>query len=246
MEQANRFRPVGALIPLGGLGRFAVGVLLAGLLASLPGTGRADAGVLQGGFRLFDPKDSHGRVASLLSLGPLVLGGALARMTPSGDDFGICKQIVFVMLGSHGSRRTENSIRLRQGDHVVAFFVFAECNGDEGVCLQGASKPVAVRGCSASLKLSKRDGIQGNVKVSCRDGLPIADPDFDLSAQQQTWLAEAFPGLSKRFEIAFGERHGEEVTGEDLAFKIRNLDVDALDDIVGTYLADDELPDCDD
>ena len=29
-----------------------------------------------------------------------------------------------------------------------------------------------------------------------------------------------------------------------LAFKVMNLDADALDDVVGTYLADDELPLC--
>jgi hypothetical protein len=232
-----------ALAPLCRAARLA---LLAALLSAPTGTARADAEVLQGGFRFFDPDAPQSREASLLSLGPLVLGGARARMAPSGDDFGICKEIVFVMLGSEGSRRTESSVRLRQRDYVVAFFVFAECIGDEELCLAGASEPVAVPGCAASLKLSKRDGIRGDAKLQCRQGLPISDPDFGLSGAEQTWLADAFPGLESRFAFSFTDPAAEEVTGDDLAFKIQNLDVDALDDIVGTYLADDDLEDCDD
>jgi hypothetical protein len=173
-------------------------------------------------------------VASLLSIGPLVLGGARASVFSNDGVSGICKDIVFLMLGSEESSRTADSISLNQKAHVVAFFVFAECIGDEPICLQGASKPVAVPGCSEALKLKVKHLNQGSVKRVCKDGLPISDPDFDLSASQQTWLADAFPGIEDRFQIVFKDRDAEETVGDDLAFKIRNVSVDALDDVVGT------------
>jgi hypothetical protein len=51
--------------------------------------------------------------------------------------------------------------------------------------------------------------------------------------------------ISKTPALAhYTDTNGEEVTGADLEFKIQNLDVDALNDIVGTFLADDMLPAC--
>lgn len=244
MDPSSCVRRSHTRIRFGGFGRVLAGALLAGLLAAAPSTSLAAAEVLQGGFRFFDPQLRRGRVASLLSLGPLVLGGARERVSPSDGISGICKDIVLVMLGSEGSSRTGDSISLRQKAHVVTFFVFAECIGDEPICLQGASEPVAVAGCSGALKLRLEHGIEASAKVACEGGLPISDPGFDLSAQQRTWLSEAFPGIDRKFQIEFKDRDAEETTGDDLAFKIRNLDVDALDDIVGTYLADDELPGC--
>jgi hypothetical protein len=167
-------------------------------------------------------------------------------VSPSDGDSGICKDIEFVMLGSGGSKRTNDSISLNQKAHVEAFFVFAECIGDEPICLQGANEPAAVAGCSAALELKVKHQLQGSANLVCKNGLPISDPDFDLSAQQQAWLAGAFPGIERKFQIVFKDRNAEETVGDDLAFMIRNLAVDALDDIVGTYLADDELPGCPD
>ena len=81
----------------------------------------------------------------------------------------------------------------------------------------------------------------GRVKMICRNGISLADPAFGLAPQQQARLAEVFPGIGARVKISFRDSAGREETGPDLAFKIRNLDVHALDDVVGTYLADDEL-----
>ncbi len=224
--------------------RYAAFIGLLCLVAAPPGWSQPAADTLQGGFRFFDPENPTGREAALLSLGPLVLGGARARVTPSGVEVGTCKEIVVVMLGSERAKRTSDSIKLKQKDHAVVFFVLADCVGEEEVCLAGASEPVAVSGCSGSLTLTKRGPIRGNAKVQCKDGIATSDPAFGLSAQEQTLLSEAFPDLAEKFEIKFKDRAGEEETGADLAFKIQNLDVDALDDVVGTYLADDALPLC--
>lgn len=157
---------------------------------------------------------------------------------------GICTEIVLVTLGAEGTRRGADSLRLRQRDNLVVFFVFTQCIGEDPVCLAGASEAPAVSGCSGAVKVRTRDRISGKVKVKCKNGVAASDPTFGLTAQEQEWLADAFPGLGERLVIKFEERAGERVTGEDLAYKIRNLDVDALDDVVGTYLADDALPLC--
>jgi hypothetical protein len=246
MNPSRRVQASPAPLCFGGFGRLAAGALLAGILAVSPGAGLAAPEVLEGGFRFFDPDMPGNRVASLLSLGPLVLGGARESAFPDDGETGICRDVVFVMLGSEGSNRNASSISLTQKAHIVAFFVFAECVGSEASCLQGASEPVAIPGCSATLKLQAKHRNEGSAKLVCKDGLPISDPDFGLTQQQQSWLAESFPGIDRKFQIAFKDRDAQETVGGNLEFKIRNLDVDALDDIVGTYLADDELPDCPD
>jgi hypothetical protein len=65
-----------------------------------------------------------------------------------------------------------------------------------------------------------------------------------MNAGEQGFVAEAFPEIGTGFTLGFKEKAGEEVTGEDLDYKIRNLSPAALDDVVGTYLADDDLPLC--
>jgi len=202
----------------------------------------AQSATIQGGFRLFDPDDRRGRVVGVLSLGPLVVAGARVRTGPG--EAGICKQMILLMLGAEGTKRGPTTLRVRQRDNVVVFFVFAECTGEDEVCLAGSSEAVAVPGCSGSVMLRTRDGISGKVRVKCKNGIATSDPAFGLTAKEQGWIAEAFPGLGEKFAMAFKENAGEEVRGDDLQFKIRNLHVNALDDVVGTYLADDELPVC--
>lgn len=225
----------------GRTGRAAASVVV-GISMIAASTGRT--ATIEGGFRLFDPDDPMGRQVGVLSLGPLVLAGARARTSASPGEAGICTQIVLVMLGAEGTKRGTDSLRLKQRDSLVVFFVFAQCIGEDEVCLAGSSEAPAVSGCSGSVKLRTRAGISGRVKVKCKKGIAASDPSFGLTAVEQTWLADAFPGLGERFEVKFKEQAGERVSGEDLAFKIQNLDVDALDDVVGTYLADDDLPIC--
>jgi hypothetical protein len=200
--------------------------------------------VIQGGFRLFDPERPRNREAGVLSLGPLVAAGARLRTGPGEGVTGICKHLVFATLGTEGTKRGVDSVRLVQRNYLVAFFVFTECTGEDEVCLVGASEPVAVSGCGASVKLRKREAIAGKVKVKCRSGIDAADPAFGMNAGEQGFVAEAFPEIGTGFTLGFKEKAGEEVTGEDLDYKIRNLSPAALDDVVGTYLADDDLPLC--
>lgn len=221
----------------GKAGRAAGAVVVASMVAASTGW---TAGTIQGGFRLFDPEDPRGRVVGVLSLGPLVVAGARARTRQAG----ICTEILLVMLGAEGTKRGSGSLRLKQRDNLVVFFVFNQCIGEEYVCLAGSSAAPAVSGCSGSVKLRTRDGIWGKVKVKCKNGIATSDPSFGLTAEEQGWLADAFPGLGKRFVMKFKDPAGEKLGGENLAFKIRNFDVDALDNVVGTYLADDELPVC--
>jgi len=206
-------------------------------------TGRT-ANTIEGGFRLFDPGDPRGREVGVLSLGPLVVAGARARTSASPGEAGLCTQMVLVMLGAEGTKRGADSLRLKQSDNVVVFFVFAQCIGEEEVCIAGASEAPAVSGCSGKVKLRTRDGISGKVKVKCKNGIAASDPSFGLTAMEQAWLADAFPGLGERFVMTFKEQAGEKESDEDLAYKVRNFNVDALDDVVGTYLADDDLPVC--
>lgn len=215
-----------------------------GLVAAFaPPMARA-ADPIQGGFRLFDPDSPSEREAGVLSLGPLVAAGARVRTSPAEGVPGICKQMVLVMLGSEGTKRRPSSLRLKQRDNLVAFFVLSECVGDEESCISGTSQAVAVSGCSGSVKLRAHGGISGRVKVKCKDGIDTSDAAFGLTAAEQALLADGIPDLGRKFSIAFKERAGERLSQEDLDFKIQNLDVDALDDVVGTYLADDALPLC--
>jgi hypothetical protein len=202
------------------------------------------ANTIEGGFRLFDPKDPRGREVGVLSLGPLVVAGARARTSTSPGEAGLCTQMILVMLGAEGTRRRADSVRLKQSDNLVVFFVFAQCTGEDATCLAGASEAPAVSGCSGKVKLLARDGISGKVIVKCKNGIAASDPSFGLTAVEQGWAADAFPGIGERFVMTFKEQAGERISDESLAFKIRNFDVDALDDVVGTYLADDELPLC--
>jgi hypothetical protein len=203
-----------------------------------------EADVLEGGFRLFDPDSPRGRDAALLSMGPLVLAGARARSSLGNTGTDICQEIIFMMLGAKGTVRGEHTLRLKQKDDVLVFFVFYECVGEDESCVSGTSNPVAVSGCSGSLKLDARSGVRGGVNVRCKDGIDASDAAFGLSAEQQGWLDQTFPELGKKFRIKFRDKSGEEVTGADLDFKIRNFDIDAFDDIVGTFLEDDSLPAC--
>jgi len=63
-------------------------------------------------------------------------------------------------------------------------------------------------------------------------------------SQAAILLDDAFPDLGRTVRLQFTDTAGRETTGDALAFKIRNLDVQALEDIVGTYLDDDQLPAC--
>ena len=112
------------------------------------------------------------------------------------------------------------------------------------VCVRGASRPVAVSRCSALLKLTAGGEVSGKLDVRCRDGFDPSDAAFGLPAQQVAWLDAGFPNLRRKFALKVRDTSGEEVTGQDLKDKIQNLDLDALDDVVGTYLADDNLPAC--
>lgn len=204
----------------------------------------ASASPIQGGFRLFDPENPKGREVGVLSLGPLVVAGARARTGPSAGETGICTEMILVMLGAEGTKRGPTTLRIRQRDDVVVFFVFDQCVSEELICLAGSSQAAAVPGCSGSVMLRTGERISGKVKVKCKNGIAASNPAFALTAQEQAWIAEAFPGLEQKFSMKFREQAGEEVRGKDLEYKIRNLHVHALDDVVGTYLADDELPLC--
>jgi len=194
---------------------------------------------IQGGFRLFD-SEAPLREAGIISLGPLVMGAARVQV----EQAGVCREIVFALLGNEGAKRTSDFVKVKQKDHVVAFFTFADCVGGEKVCLQGASEPVAVSGCSGTIKVLRKGGVSGGAKVNCKDGIPPSDPAFGLTAQEQTWASEAFPGLAEKFQLKLKKPAGEQIDQPSLDFKVQNVNAGALDDVVGTYLADDELPLC--
>ncbi len=219
---------------------------LGALLLLLPAAGGAqpDIEVLQGGFRVFDPDEPRGREVDVLSLGPLVLGGARARTSPPDLVPGVCSQLLFALIGNEKAQRSTTSVKVSQKNHVVAFFVFADCIGEDEQCILGASEPVAVDGCSGAVSVSTKNGIAGKGKIKCKNGIDVGDVAFAMSAQEQTWASDAFPGLADKFDMSFSDRNAEQVVDPDLSQKIMNLDPDALDDVVGTYLADDALPGC--
>jgi hypothetical protein len=194
---------------------------------------------IQGGFRLFDSENPL-REAGIISLGPLVMGAARVQV----EQAGVCREIVFALLGNEGAKRTSDFVKVKQKDHVVAFFTFADCLAGEKLCLRGASEPVAVSGCSGAIKILTKGGVSGSAKVSCKDGIPASDPGFGLTAQEQTWASEVFPGLAEKFQLKLKKPEGEQIDQPSLEFKVQNVNADALDDVVGTYLADDELPLC--
>lgn len=200
--------------------------------------------MLQGGFRFANPADAERQQAGLLSLGPLVLGGVRHRTVLPGDGVDACVEAVYVLLGARGTRRTATRISARQRRHVVVFFVFSECVDADETCIAGASEAVAVAGCSGAIHLNTRRGITGKAKVRCRRGIDVTGAAFGLSTAEQDRLAQAFPDLGRRVRLRLRDRAGREVTGETLRQKIANLDPQALDDVVGTYLADDQLPAC--
>lgn len=226
-------------------GWIGVGLVVLALLAPAAGWSQTENDVLEGGFRLFDPDVPRGREADVLSLGPLVLGGARARTSPPDFVSGECTQMLFAMLGNESSKRKETGVRVSQKDHVVVFFVFADCIGEDEQCILGASDPVAVEGCSGSIQVTeKRGAFSGKSKVRCKGGIDASDPDFGMSMQEQNWVKDAFPELGEGFELKFKAGSVEQVTGIELAMKVMNLDPDAIDDPVATYLLDDGLPTC--
>lgn len=216
------------------------------VLLILPATVRAqpEVDVLQGGFRIFDPEAPRNREVDVLSLGPLVLGGARARTNQPDFVFGRCSQLLFALIGNEKAQRSATSVKVQQKDHVVAFFVFEECTGEDSSCVLGASEPVAVEGCSGAVSVSTKKGIAGKGKIQCKNGIDPADPAFGLSVQEQGWASEDFPDVAGKFSMSFSDKAAEEVEDPDFSQKIMNLDPDALDDVVGTYLADDALPPC--
>jgi hypothetical protein len=88
----------------------------------------------------------------------------------------------------------------------------------------------------------------------CRTIRSIAHHGGYLSPRLEGTVCYAIENLGRRllrvdFDsgaslIVLLDERGEEVIGQDLRYKIQNLDIDALDDVVGTYLADDNLPGC--
>jgi hypothetical protein len=212
---------------------------------SLPAGSRAHSSfppVLEGGFRLFDPAHPARFDAGLVSLGPLVVGGVRDRGHIAGTNQ--CYEMNFALLGSRNAQRSKNSVVLAQPNHVVVFFVLSECEADfEKVCITQASEAVASR-CSGEIALGKNEGrIRGAVNLDC-EALDVSAPAFGLSTTSQELLRTALPKLRKGVAIRFWDPTGEEETGEDLDYKIRNFDVDGLDDVVGAFLADDDLPAC--
>jgi hypothetical protein len=225
-------------------GRCALGMATALCLLATPASaGNPRPPVLEGGFRLFDPENPRENDAFMLSLGPLVGGTVRNRGAISGTDQ--CYEMLFALLGAKGTKRGPDSFSLAQKNHVVVFFVLYECDGEDEVCVVEASEPVAVAECSGGFALFTRRGIRGSVDVKCGKGIDVSDADFGLSPQSQALLSGALPDLGRPHQIKYSDPRGEEVTGPDLEFKIRNVDVDALDDIVGAFLDDDDLPDCD-
>ena len=203
-----------------------------------------DAEVLQGGF-YFDNPEAPGLDAGLLSLGPLVAGGARTKVVLPDGGGDVCAEALYVLLGARGTRRKPTTVTLRQNRHVVVFFVLSRCpGGGAGTCLEGASEAVAVAGCSGSVKVSTRRGIAGKTKVRCKRGIDTGDPAFALSAEERARLDQAYPDLGRTVGIRLSDTSGEETSGDELTFKLRNVNVNSLENIVGTYLDDDELPAC--
>lgn len=216
----------------------------AALVLVLAGSIGAVEPPLQGGFRLSDPKDTRLRQAAAVSLGPLILGGVRTRTRPPEAQSGTCTEAVYVMLGAQGSKRTPRGIRLKQSDHVVAFFVFIRCTGDDEICVEGTSRPLAVAGCSGTLKVDKGGGVTGKVKLTCSKGIAATDPAFGMTAEEQGWLTAAFPDLGRKFRVTFKDPAGRQVSQSDLNHAVENFNAAALDDVVGTYLANDSQPSC--
>jgi hypothetical protein len=213
--------------------------------AQLASSPTFDGEALQGGFHFENPADRDGEDGGVLSLGPLVAGGVRSRAAiPSGGTGDTCAEALFLLIGARGTKRNPTSISLRQSRHVVVFFVLNRCVDGDEVCVLGASEPVAVAKCGGSFKVSTRGDIVGKVKLRCKRGVDTADPAFALSAGERVLLGQAFPDLGRAVRFRFTDRDGEYSTGPDLDFKLRNLNVHALEDIVGTYLADDALPTC--
>jgi hypothetical protein len=216
----------------------------AGTRAALEDSPVFDAEVLQGGF-YFDNPDAPELDAGLVSLGPLVAGGARTRTVLPGGAGNTCADAIYVLLGARGTTRKPTTVTLRQSRHVVVFFVLTRCDAaGDGVCLEGASEAVAVRDCSGSVKLSTRRGIVGKTKIRCKRGIDTADPAFALSADERARLEQAFPDLGRAIRLRFTDTDGEKESEEDLQYKLRNVNVQSLENIVGTYLDDDQLPAC--
>jgi hypothetical protein len=223
-------------------GRFFLFVAVGTMASTAPASAQTSS-VLQGGFRLRVPET--GQDAGVLSLGPLLVAGARHRASLNEGGGTVCQSIVYLALGSQGTKRTARKVLLRQKTDVVVFFVFSRCDQNlEEVCLLAASRPLAISRCSALVKLTASGGITGKVDVRCKDGVDPSDAAFGLQAQHVAWVEATFPNLRQKFAMKIRDRQGQEETGEDLRYKIRNLDSDALDDVVGTYLADDDLPRC--
>ncbi len=219
--------------------------LVAVLIALLPSHGTSDLELLEGGFRIFDPDDRERFDSALLSLGPLVLGGVRVRAAFDDGPKKICWEMNFMLQGTSRASRSDRSISVSQKDDVLAFFVFYECDADlDEICVAGASEPVAVDGCRGAIKLRVKDEIKGKVQLSCRHGIDKDAPAFALTAQEKTWLGTALPELGERIRVSYTDKNGEEVSGMDLEDKIEDLDIGDFDDVVGTFLEDDGLPDC--
>jgi len=203
-----------------------------------------DTAVLQGGFSFKDPDDPERVDAGVLSLGPLVAAGVRDRRVVPGAGADVCAEALVLLIGARGTGRKPDEVTLRQSDHAVVFFSLFRCVGDDDVCVAGTSAPVAVAGCAGTAKVVKRRGVVGRARVRCRGGIDAADPAFALSTEDRGVVEQAFPDIGRKVQWRFRDGDAEEASGADLDRKLRNLDVHALENIVGTYLDDAELPAC--
>jgi hypothetical protein len=222
--------------------RRAARLVLPLMLLATPPSGAA---VQEGGFRFVDPEAPRAREGDLLSLGPLVLGAGRLRTSQPDGVPGLCSQLVFVMLGAQADKRKDDAVQVRQKGDVVAFFVVTECVGEDETCLVDASEAVSLPDCSGSIKLSTKDGVSGAVKFACKNGIDVTGAAFGLGASEQATLAAAFPGLADGLSLSFRDDAGEQLSQDDIDAAVAGIGADALDDVVGTYLADDDLPACD-
>jgi hypothetical protein len=178
-------------------------------------------------------------------LGPLVAGGIRdRRIIAGGAGVDTCVETLILLIGSRGTNRTPNGATLRQKGHAVVFFVLFRCVNDDDVCVEGTSAPLAVEGCSGVLKVGRRRSRMARASVRCKRGVDTSAPGFALSADGRARVDQAFPDLGGTIRWRFLDRNAGEASGRDLDEKLRNLDVHALEDIVGTYLEDAELPMC--
>ena len=201
--------------------------------------------VLQGGFQLMAPEADLRQEIVVLSLGPILVAGGLARAIVTEGEQHLCTDVVFVLLGAEKAKRSDDSIKLKQKDKVLVSFVFSQCD-ETGVvaCIERRSESAPITGCRGDIKVDAGGGLEGKGKIKCRDGVNVSAEEFGLSPEEEARIAAAFPNLASEFAVKVGDENGRPISEASLEDALEDLGLEDFDDLIDALLYDDDLADC--